>query len=121
MDVQNVAAMLSDRALGVESSGIRRVFDLGARLKNPINCSIGQPDFPVPPEVRQAAARAIEAGRNSYTPTQGIEPLRARVQRKLREQNGVAVDLDDVLITSGSSGGIFLAYAAILNPGDEIV
>jgi aspartate aminotransferase/aminotransferase len=121
MDVQNVAAMLSDRALGVESSGIRRVFDLGARLKNPINFSIGQPDFPVPPEVRQAAARAIEEGRNRYTPTQGIEPLRARVQRKLREQNGVSVDVEDVLITSGSSGGIFLAYAAILNPGDEIV
>ena len=51
MDVQNIAAMLSERALGVESSGIRRVFDLGARLENPINFSIGQPDFPVPAEV----------------------------------------------------------------------
>jgi aspartate/methionine/tyrosine aminotransferase len=121
MDLQNVAAMLSERALGVESSGIRRAFDLGARLENPINFSIGQPDFPVPPEVRQAAARAIEEGRNRYTPTQGIEPLRARVQRKLRERNGVRVDVEDVLITSGSSGGIFLAYAAILNPDDEIV
>jgi aspartate aminotransferase len=121
MQTSDVAAMLSERALGVESSGIRRVFDLGAKLKNPINFSIGQPDFPVPEPVRAAAIRAIEEGRNRYTPTQGIEPLRARVQRKLREVNGVLADVDDVLITSGSSGGIFLAYAALLNPGDEIV
>ena len=115
MDTQNVAAMLSERALGVESSGIRRVFDLGARLKDPINFSIGQPDFPVPAEVRAAAVRAIEEGRNRYTPTQGIEPLRARVARKLQEVNNVTADVDDVLITSGSSGGIFLAYAALLD------
>lgn len=121
METSEVAGMLSERALGVESSGIRRVFDLGAKLQDPINFSIGQPDFPVPPEVRAAAARAIEEGRNRYTPTQGIEPLRARVARKLREVNGVTADVDDVLITSGSSGGIFLAYAALLNPGDEIV
>jgi len=121
METSDVAAMLSERARGVESSGIRRVFDLGAKLKDPINFSIGQPDFPVPPEVRAAAARAIEEGRNRYTPTQGIEPLRARVARKLREVNGITADVDDVLITSGSSGGIFLAYAALLNPGDEIV
>jgi aspartate aminotransferase/aminotransferase len=121
MDTLDVAAMLSDRALAVESSGIRRVFDLGAKLRDPVNFSIGQPDFPVPAAVRQAAQAAIEAGRNRYTPTQGIEPLRARVVEKLRRENGVAHEPDDVLITSGSSGGIFLAFAALLNPGDEII
>ncbi|HEY3081654.1 MAG TPA: pyridoxal phosphate-dependent aminotransferase [Chloroflexota bacterium] len=121
METLDVAALLSDRALAVESSGIRKVFDLGARLRDPINFSIGQPDFPVPAAVRQAAQAAIEAGRNRYTPTQGIEPLRVRVVEKLRRENGVEVDVDDVLITSGSSGGIFLAFAALLNPGDEII
>jgi aspartate aminotransferase/aminotransferase len=121
MDTLDVAALLSDRALAVESSGIRKVFDLGAKLEDPVNFSIGQPDFPVPPPVRRAAQEAIEAGRNRYTPTQGIEPLRARVAEKLRRENGVEVGIDDVLITAGSSGGIFLAFAALLNPGDEIV
>jgi aspartate aminotransferase/aminotransferase len=121
MDTLDVASLLSERARAVESSGIRRVFDLGAKLKDPVNFSIGQPDFPVPAPVRQAAQAAIEAGRNRYTPTQGIEPLRARVVEKLRRQNGVAAGVDDVLITAGSSGGIFLAFAALLDPGDEIV
>lgn len=112
---------LSERIRAIESSGIRKVFDLGATMKNPINLSIGQPDFPVPDSVREAAKRAIDEGWNRYTPTQGIEPLRAGVARKLARDNGVEVATDDVLITSGSSGGIFLAYAAVLDPGDEII
>jgi aspartate/methionine/tyrosine aminotransferase len=112
---------LAERVKVIESSGIRRVFDLGATLKNPINFSIGQPDFPVPEAVREAAKRAIDEGWNRYTPTQGIEPLRRAVARKLEQANGVTVSVDDVLITAGSSGGIFLAYASILDPGDEII
>ena len=112
---------LAERIKVIESSGIRRVFDLGATLKNPINFSIGQPDFPVPEAVREAAKKAIDAGANRYTPTQGIEPLRRAVAQKLERVNGLQVPVDDVLITAGSSGGIFLAFASILNPGDEIV
>ena len=121
METLDIADILSVRARGVESSGIRKVFDLAAKLTDPINFSIGQPDFPVPDVVRVAAIRAIEDGKNRYTPTQGIEALRIRVMRKLREANGIVAPLDDVLITSGSSGGIFLSLASILNPGDEIV
>lgn len=112
---------LADRVKVIESSGIRRVFDLGATLKNPINFSIGQPDFPVPESVREAAKRAIDEGWNRYTPTQGIAPLRQAVARKLVHRNGISVTADDVFITSGSSGGIFLALAAILDPGDELI
>lgn len=112
---------LSARALGLESSGIRRVFDLGASLRDPVNFSIGQPDFPVPQAVRDAAKLAIDQGWNRYTPTQGIAPLREKIAEKLTVENGVAVGADDVLVTSGSSGGIFLAFACLLNPGDEII
>jgi aspartate/methionine/tyrosine aminotransferase len=121
METLDVASLLSDRAQAIESSGIRRVFDLGAKLKDPINFSIGQPDFPVPEAVRRAAQEAIENGRNRYTPTQGIEPLRAKVAEKLSRDNNVKTTPDDVLITSGSSGGIFLALASLLNPGDEVI
>src|SRR5262245_13136024 len=109
METLDIAALLAGRVNAIESSGIRRVFDLGARLNDPINFSIGQPDFDVPESVKQAAIKAIESGRNRYTPTQGIEPLRVAVAKKLREKNGVQAETEDVLITSGSSGGIFLA------------
>ncbi len=112
---------LAERIKAIESSGIRRVFDLGATLQNPINFSIGQPDFPVPAEVLAAAKKALDGGWNRYTPTQGIEPLRRAVAQKLAAVNGVEVPVDDILITAGSSGGIFLAYAAVLDPGDEII
>jgi aspartate/methionine/tyrosine aminotransferase len=116
-----IANKLSMRAKGIEGSGIRRLADMASQLKNPIDFSIGQPDFPVPEPVRLAAVQAIQSHRNHYTPTQGIEPLRARVARKLNDQNGIRVEAEDVLITTGSSGAIFLTYAAILDPGDEIV
>ncbi len=115
------ARWLADRVGVIESSGIRRVFDLGATLKNPINFSIGLPDFPVSESLREAAKKAIDDGWNRYTPTQGILPLREAVAGKLARVNDVRVPVDDVLITSGSSGGIFLAFGCILNPGDEII
>ncbi|MFM8985317.1 MAG: hypothetical protein ACKONH_04545, partial [Planctomycetia bacterium] len=60
---------VSRRAGAFDSSGIRKVFDLAAKLDDPINLSIGQPDFPMPPAAREAAKAAIDAGKNGYTPT----------------------------------------------------
>ena len=57
--------ILSERVKVIESSGIRRVFDLGAKAINPINFSIGQPDFPAPEAVREAAKRAIDEGKSA--------------------------------------------------------
>src|SRR5436305_14670079 len=108
-----IANMMSARAKGVEGSGVRRLADMAAKLNNPVDFSIGQPDFPVPAPVQMAAIKAIQENHNHYTPTQGIEPLRARIARKLAEQNGVKVEADDVLVTTGSSGAIFLTYATI--------
>jgi aspartate aminotransferase/aminotransferase len=111
--------MLSRRANAVDSSGIRRVFDLAAGLERPVNLSIGQPDFPVPERVRAAAHEAIDAGRNGYTQTQGIAELRDRVRRRMRDVSGF--DPEDVFITSGTSGGILLALMVLVDPGDEVL
>jgi aspartate/methionine/tyrosine aminotransferase len=111
--------MLSRRAQAVDASGIRKVFDLAAKLDCPVNLSIGQPDFPAPPEVRAAACDAIESGRNSYTQTQGIAELISRVRLRIRDKSGF--DPQDVLITSGTSGGILLAMMALVDPGDEVL
>lgn len=109
---------LSDRSRSVDASGIRRVFDLAAKLQDPINFSIGQPDFDVPASVRQAAIDAIQSGRNGYTVTQGIAPLRDRITSELEADAGCSAP---VLITSGVSGGILLTMMALLNPGDEVI
>jgi aspartate aminotransferase/aminotransferase len=113
--MQDLAAHLSERALAVDASGIRKVFDLAAKLQDPINLSIGLPDFDVPQEAKDVAIHAIRDGHNRYTPTQGIAPLRER----LASDHGC--DLDNVLITSGVSGGLFLSILATVNPSDEVV
>jgi aspartate/methionine/tyrosine aminotransferase len=110
---------ISDRAHAVDASGIRKVFDLAAKMKDPINLSIGLPDFDVPPAAKQAAIEAINAGHNRYTQTQGIAPLRERLRHDLSGEIGR--DVGEVLITSGVSGGLFLTILATINPGDEAI
>jgi aspartate/methionine/tyrosine aminotransferase len=110
---------ISQRSLSVDASGIRKVFDLAAKMKDPINLSIGLPDFDVPEVAKQAAIQAIQAGNNRYTQTQGIAPLRERLRKDLSAEIGR--DVGEVLITSGVSGGLFLAILATLDPGDEAI
>ena len=67
---------LADRTAKFDSSGIRKVFDLAAKMTDPINLSIGQPDFAVPDAVKEAAIAAIRGDKNGYSVTQGIPELR---------------------------------------------
>jgi len=111
--------MVSKRAGAFDSSGIRKVFDLAARLEDPINLSIGQPDFAMPSAAREAAKAAIDAGRNGYTPTQGIAPLRDRLERQVRDELGQPDRR--LCVTSGSSGGLALVLMTLIDPGDEVI
>lgn len=120
----DVRRLVTDRALGVDASGIRRIFQLGAQIENPINLSIGQPDFPVPEPIKRAAIAAIEHDHNGYTPTQGIEPLRARLLEWLSRDLGWGFGSPgdpELLVTSGTSGALFLAFLALIGPGDEAI
>lgn len=109
---------IAEHARTVGASGIRRVFDLGATLKNPINLSIGEPDFGVPPPVRRAMCDAINEGKTGYTVTRGIAALRDRISASLKKE----FDHDlDVFVTVGVSGGLTLALLACVNPGDEVL
>jgi aspartate aminotransferase/aminotransferase len=102
----------------IDSSGIRKVFDLARSLRDPVNLSIGQPDFDVPEPIKAAAIHAIETGRNKYTLTQGIPELREAVLKAEKLASGIAHD--SVLVTSGVSGGMLLAFMALVDPGDRV-
>ncbi len=110
---------IAERSRRIDASGIRRIFDLAASLKNPIDLSIGQPHHDVPDAVKESAIRAIRDGYNRYTPTQGDPELVAA----LLERIGRSVETAGrtVLVTSGVSGGLFLALNVLVDPGDEVV
>ena len=111
--------MIARRMARIDSSGIRKVFDLAAGLKDPVNLSIGQPDFDVPAPVREAAKQAIDRGLNKYTLTQGTAELREAVAAFLRREKGY--EPEALFITSGVSGGLLLAFLVLFEPGDEVV
>jgi len=110
---------LAQRMAKIDASGIRKVFDLAAKLKDPIDFSIGQPDYDVPEAARERAIAAICGGRNKYTVTQGSEELREAIADRLRREFG-RFD-GPVLVTSGTSGGLLLALLTTLNAGDEVL
>jgi aspartate/methionine/tyrosine aminotransferase len=110
---------LAERTRLFDASGIRKVFDLGAKLKNPINLSIGQPDFEPPEAVRRAAIEAIENRKNGYSVTQGIGQLREKLLARVKMEYSHADR--ELFITSGTSGGLLLALMVLVNPGDEVI
>jgi len=110
---------IAARTAAFDSSGIRKVFDLAARMTDPINLSIGQPDFEVPEPVRRACVDAIERGRNGYALTQGMPVLRDKLQAQIDAEYGHGDR--KVFVTSGTSGGLVLAMLALVDPGDEVI
>ena len=112
-------AWIAERVQNFQDSGIRKIFDLAAKMKDPVNLSIGQPHFPVPAVIKEAARKAIDDDRNGYTVTQGIPELRRRLQADLeRRYPGQERGL---LVTSGTSGGLALTILCTVNPGDEVI
>jgi aspartate aminotransferase len=111
---------IADRVAALDASGIRKVFDLAAKLTDPINLSIGQPHFDVPAAAKDAAVAAIRAGKNKYTQTQGTAELRADLEALCRAEFSWR-DERPILVTSGVSGALMLALLVTVNPGDEVV
>ncbi|MDO4569699.1 MAG: aminotransferase class I/II-fold pyridoxal phosphate-dependent enzyme [Planctomycetia bacterium] len=110
---------LADRTRLFDASGIRKVFDLAAKLDRPVNLSIGQPDFDAPESAKNAAIEAISSFKNGYTPTQGAATLRSKIQAQvdaLYPGSG-----REVFVSSGVSGGLLLTLMALVNPGDEVI
>ncbi len=112
-------AWIADRMKYIDASGIRKAFEMAKSMKDPINLSIGLPDFDVPEPVKVAAIAAIAEGHNAYTVTQGIPELRTKLQQAVDDQFGHPDR--QVLVTAGTSGGLLLGLCCAVNPGDEVI
>ena len=87
-----------------------------------INLAQGVCDTPVPAPVRLGAQKAIDDGLNSYTRFDGISELRQAIAQKMRRYNGVTADPEtEIVVSSGSTGSLYSACLALLNPGDEVI
>ena len=114
-----VSNWLAKRTSLFDSSGIREVFNLAGELKDPINLSIGQVDYPLPRPVRESLIESIERGDTNYALTQGITPLREGLRRQVQEKYQDSGR--DLFISSGTSGGLTLSVFSLIDPGDEVI
>ena len=109
---------LAQRVTGVRPSGVRKIFDMVRIAKDPINMSLGEPDFDVPVSIKEEAVEWTRRGFNKYPPSGGIPELREKLINQLKAKG---VFCEDVVITPGVTGGLLLALMATLNPGDEVL
>src|SRR3974390_1227539 len=87
-----------------------------------ISYGAGEPDFPTPEHIVEAAAKAcFDPVNHKYTPTAGLPELRDAIAFKTKRDSGLEVAPSDVLVTNGGKHAVATAFSAILNPGDEVL
>jgi aminotransferase len=113
---------VSTKVQAVPPSGIRRFFDIAATMEDVISLGIGEPDFDTPPAIVGAGIRSLESGETHYTSNSGILELRFALADYLERLYGVRYDPEtELLITVGVSEALYLALAATLDAGDEVI
>jgi aspartate aminotransferase len=86
-----------------------------------VSLVVGEPDFDTPAHIRQAATDAMDKGATRYTLMAGTVDLRRAIAAKLQRENGLVYSLDEIIATNGAKSAIYSAFAATLEPGDEVI
>jgi len=95
----------------MQVSGVDDILSLG----------VGEPCFDTPRNIVLAAQEALSQGVTKYQPTAGAPELREAIANKLRSQNRIPVGVDEVLVTPGAKFAVYLAFQAVLEPGDSVL
>ena len=109
---------LSARARKIDDEVFRIVLGLPPDV---LRLTAGEPDFPTPDFVLDAANRSMFAGQTHYTNSSGIEPLKEEIAKKLKAENGLSYEPNEVTVTPGSSAAVGLLISALTDIGDEIL
>ena len=117
--------MLSDRIQKIGFSPTLKISARAAAMKaegiDVIDLSVGEPDFPTPDNVKSAGKKAIDENFTKYTANDGILPLRKAIAKKLREENGLEYEPDEIIVSSGAKNCLYNFCMAVLDSGDEAI
>ena len=114
--------LLSDKVQVIKPSGIRKFFDMLSGMKDVISLTVGQPDFPTPYHISNAAVESITKNKTYYTSNSGLPELREGIANYLNRRFDLRYDaMSEIFVTVGGSEAIDMALRAIINPGDEII
>jgi aspartate/methionine/tyrosine aminotransferase len=116
-----VRAHPSGRIDRLPRSGIRAIMELALSLPDVVRLDIGDPDFPTPAHIVEAAAQAARAGFTHYSPGAGLASLREVIAARVAERHGFSCTPERVVATTGACGGLYSSFLALLDPGDEVL
>jgi aspartate/methionine/tyrosine aminotransferase len=100
---------------------LERAVELERKGDHIVHLEVGEPDFPTPACIQEAAARAVKEGKTRYTHSLGILPLREAIAEHYHAKYGVQVSPEQILVTAGTSPAMWLVFSAILEAGDQVV
>ncbi|UPV99527.1 pyridoxal phosphate-dependent aminotransferase [Halorussus gelatinilyticus] len=113
--------MVSERATRTTPFAAMDVLERANRMDDVVHLEVGEPDFDTPAAVTDAAVAALRAGETGYTSSKGKPELREAIAAYYDRRYGVDVSPERIVVTSGSSPALLLAFAALVDPGDEVV
>lgn len=109
----------ANRTKEVELSQIRKMFEV--TNENAINLGIGEPDFNVPENIKQAMKEAIDENLTHYTPNKGYIELREEIVKKFNKDNNIKTNPENIIVTAGASEALYMCAQAFFEKGDEIL
>ncbi|WAA11122.1 aminotransferase A [Fervidibacillus albus] len=113
---------VNEHVKGIQISGIRHFFQMIQSEEDVISLTIGQPDFPTPDHVKEAAKRAIDSNVTAYTENAGMLPLRKAAADFLSKKYGIQYRPEsEIIVTIGATQAIDITLRTILRPGDEVL
>ena len=119
VEVNPLVAGLEESATEIVDNEIKRMKRSG--VKDIVSLGVGEPYFDTPEFIKQAAIRSLEAGNTKYQATFGDLDLRKAIQEKLARENRVQAEIADIMVTPGAKFSIYLAFQALIKPGDKVV
>lgn len=111
---------LSSNIDNIEISGIRKFYNKVAKIEGAISLTLGEPDFKIPGEIKEAMKKSLDEDRTTYTPNAGIEELREEISKYLKSLD-ISFSSKEICVTVGGSEGLLSTFTGILNPGDKVL
>ncbi len=113
---------LSNIAAGLETSLTRQLFNRAKNMPDVIDLTLGDPDLVPSLQIRNAACDAIQAGKTRYSVNAGLSQAREAIARCVEKEYAIPVDdRNEIMLTIGGMGALYLSLAALINPGDEVL
>ncbi len=117
--------LLADRTKKIQPSitfGLKaRVADLKRQGRDIIDLGVGEPDFDTPINIKQKAIEAINSGHGKYTPVAGAAELKNAIIKKLKRENQLLYEINQIIVSAGAKQCIYNLFQALLNKGDEVI